>query len=105
MSEAEQFKAELGAYWQAAPNKSDAARRLQVGRQQVYKYVSGSVTPRMERRDAMIRRMRQGQDEAPPSSVAFHPERALRMRQLLVELMTLLDLDEPVRGGTLQEDG
>jgi hypothetical protein len=96
MNEKDRFRSALWAFVGRQQSKTAAASELKVTRTDLYRYISGSTVPRPDRMRQMMSRMAagvtfpaSGASDTPPIS----EENVTQMRDMLLHLVSLLDLD------------
>lgn len=103
MSEPEEFTRNLAAFVEGQASKADAARILKISRTDLYRYLDGTTAPRPRRQRDMLEKMRAaprvpvGQPIEYISSLDV--ESVTSLRNMLVHLVTLIDLDAATRRG------
>lgn len=96
MVEIERFRAALWAYVGRQSSKTAAAATLNVTRTDLYRYLSGETVPRPARLDEMVKTMSAGGSPKTAAGVEIphmSEESVTQMRDMLLHLASLLDLD------------
>ncbi len=104
------FRRLIAAYVAAQPTQAEAARSLDLKRQTLHRYLKGQSYPRPQRLKLLMRTMRAapGSDDAktlPHRIASLSEENVVLLRDMMVHLVTLIDLDVGSRGGKERKDG
>lgn len=104
-----EFREELRRYLGRQPSKIGAARALGITRQDLHRYATGVTAPRADRRRKLMSLMRA---KAPPPAPSPGAAQALisaadvaQLRDALLHLVTLVELDLATRRGDERKDG
>lgn len=96
MDRNDRFRAALWAFVGRQQSKAAAAIELKVTRTDLYRYLSGDTVPRPERMRRMMSRMAAGSVLSVSDAIDIPPmpeENVTQMRDMLLHLASLLDLD------------
>lgn len=96
MDENDHFRAALWAFVGRQQSKTAAASELKVTRTDLYRYISGATVPRPDRMKQMMSRMAAGVTLPASGAVeipSMSEENVTQMRDMLLHLASLLDLD------------
>jgi hypothetical protein len=110
MNEIEKFRGDLARFASRQRTKTEAAEALGVSRTDFYRYLAGKTVPRRPRRDQMARRMRAIPGRRPiPAPVSeiqqLDVKSVTQLRNLLLHLVHMLDLDLAGRVGKVRKGG
>lgn len=109
MDDKVEFQRAITAYVDDQPTQAVAARKLGLKRQTIHRYVRGQSYPRPNRRRQLLQAI--GAVPVSPASVfpsdlsLLDDENLMRFRDLMVHLVTLIDLDVASRGGKERKGG
>jgi len=96
MDQNDRFRTALWAFVGRQQSKTAAAIELKVTRTDLYRYLSGDTVPRPERMRQMMSRMAMGVVPQASGAIDIPPmseEKVTQMRDMLLHLASLLDLD------------
>ncbi|WP_199037234.1 hypothetical protein [Sphingomonas mollis] len=97
MDEPDAFRAALWTYVGRQPSKRAAADALGITRTDLYRYLGGDTAPRSTRREEMMRAMATGMRPMTGLSgddfLNLSVESVTQLRDILLHLVSLLDLD------------
>ncbi|EZP52686.1 helix-turn-helix domain-containing protein [Sphingomonas sp. RIT328] len=110
MDDKAQFQRAIAAYVEDQPTQAVAARKLGLNRQTVHRYVKGQSHPRVKRRRDLLRLIGGGPEggeamKMPPQLSSLDDESLRGFRDLMVHLVTLIDLDVASRAGKERKGG
>lgn len=110
MDEKMLFRRSIAAYVDAQPTQAEAARILGLERQTLHRYLKGQSYPRPQRLRLLMRKVRaapgpDGAKALPDRIASLSDENIVLLRDMMVHLVTLIDLDVGSRGGKERKDG
>jgi len=103
------FRAELRRFVEQGASKAAAARALGISRQDLYRYLRGATTPRSGRLRTLLTAMQPQGQAAEAAEVArsaiLSMDRVADLRDVLLHLVSLVELDLAVRQGDERKGG
>lgn len=104
MDEDAEFKKALSRFAADQPTMVQAAAKLSITRQDLYRYIKGETVPRRKRRRQMMQMLRRRPEGIAMPITASHlpildKKSVTNLRDVLLHLVRLIDLDEASRQG------
>lgn len=103
------FRAALAQFVKSRPSKTDAARHLSLTRQDLYRYLDGKTSPREPRRDDLLQKIQAAHLTSPHHVTMtefprLDQQSVTQLRNYMLHLVSLIDLDETVKRGNGRKD-
>lgn len=103
MSSPDDFKTVLARFVSTQPSKAASARMLNINRQDLYRYLRGDSSPRLQRRKQIWQSIDDLQrvevERRAQKLSALDTQSVTQMRRMLLHLVSLIDLDLVSREG------